>query len=135
MKDLHKNVEILKQIPALEYVTNIRSRDYRHILADGVPIYNVTNRAEFYSTLGCTLENSGGNPDEYIWNRYSGNDSPISKQCLQIQIFIFLCIASGSFQRKYSNLKKKLLGSCLSQTMDNHDDHCLNCPLHPRDAY
>ena len=135
MKTLPNQTELLKLIPALEYVTNIHSRDYRHILADGVSIYNVMDRAEFYSALGCTLENSGGNPDEYIWGRYNFIESTMSRQCLQIQIFVFLCSTVASFKKKYASLRKMLIGCCQSEKIDYRDDHCLQCPLHLMAAY
>ena len=130
-------MRLLTQIPVLEYVTDVRSNDYRRVLSDGVAVFHVTNEAEFNSALGFSLDKNEGNwvaPDEYIWSRYRSKSAPMSVQCLQIQLFMFLCIKSDSFHKKYSRLQKKLIGSCLSDRIDNDDDHCFICALHPNYA-
>jgi len=52
MNDSNSHFACSKELPALQYVTNIHSKNFRHILADGVPIYDVPNEVELYSALG-----------------------------------------------------------------------------------
>ncbi len=133
MNDSNSHFACSKELPALQYVTNIHSKNFRHILADGVPIYDVPNEVELYSALGYTkqINAEGVLPEEYVWRMYTADNAKHSKLCLQVKLFSYLYNKSDSFKSKYGNLYREVVGGCLSDKIDNHEDQCIECPLHP----
>lgn len=94
--------------------------------------HHINNMAEFYAALGYKADGSGGLlPEEFIWNRYIRDGALKSAKCLQIQIANFLYTHSASFKKLNGSAYEKMIGRCQFTGIDDNDDHCLGCPMHP----
>lgn len=100
-------------------------------IGDG-SFHHINNLQEFYAALGVNDNGIGGLlPEEFIWNRYTRDGAPKSALCLQIQIANYLYTHSARFKALYGCAHEKMMGTCQSEQIDDHDGHCLKCPMHP----
>ncbi|MCK9387919.1 MAG: hypothetical protein M0Q22_05920 [Sulfuritalea sp.] len=127
----------LAAIPTFKYnLSDIRKSHYGCILADGEVYHRVGNANDFFTALGYTekIRKSGLLLDEFLWERYNRNGAAKSEQCLQVQIAAYLHKHSANFRNAFGSAYQEMIGKCISDAIDNGDDHCLNCPRHPQFA-
>lgn len=95
-------------------------------------IHRINNIQEFYADLGYKADGAGGLlPEEFIWNRYIRDGASKSVRCMQSLIANYLYTHSASFKRLYGCAYEKMIGKCQSKDIDDSDDHCHGCPMHP----
>jgi len=128
----------LAPIPAFKYkLADGRQSHYGCILLEDQVFHCISDGDAFFAALGYTGEfrKSGLLLDEFLWERYQRQGAPKSAQCLQAQIAAYLHRHSAKFQKTFGRAYDETIGKCLSDRIDNGDDHCLQCPRHPQFAY
>lgn len=94
--------------------------------------HRIDNIKEFYAALGYKADRAGSLlPEEFIWDRYVRDGASKSDRCMRTQIANYLYAHSASFKRLYGCAYEKMIGQCQSKDIDDSDDHCLGCPMHP----
>lgn len=123
--------------PIPEFGYNLSSPSLPHYgcIFSGDDVYHqVSNFAEFYEALGYNPEMAKTPllPDEFIWERYVRDGAVKSAKCLRVQIAVYLHKHSAKFNAKFGRAYDEMIGMCMTGDTDDGDDHCLNCPKHPR---
>jgi len=125
-------------IPRFEYnLSDARKSHYGCITAGAQVFHRVSNVDEFFAALGYggEIRKKGLLHDEFLWNRYRRDGAPKSAQCLQVKIAAYLHKHSEKFKTEFGPAYDKMTGKCISDHIDNRDDDCVDCPLHPRFLY
>ena len=93
----------------------------------------IGNMADFYAVLGYgeDAKNKGFVGEEFIWERYTRDAAPMSRQCLQSQISVYLNTCCAEFTTVYGGAYEASIGQCALDVIDAGDAHCANCPMHP----
>lgn len=125
----------LRKIPKFDYhLSSPQHRNYGCIVAGDVVFHRVTNFDEFYRALGYDedMRAEGMLPDEFIWEKYTRDNAPKARQCLQPKIIGYLYNRSERFKEEYgSEYANLVVGKCTSAKIDD-SLLCLNCIMHPR---
>lgn len=108
--------------------------DLGRIVVGAETFHRIGNPKEFYAALGFTPDLAKRNwlPEEFVWDRYSRQGASKSQHCLQAQIVAYLYGKSTEFRERYGHAHDQMIGKCNSDCMDDSDEHCFKCSMHPR---
>ena len=122
-----------RPIPRFKFIAPRAVRGGLGIIAIGDTVFHsISNIAAFYAALGFNPGvNDGLPPEEFIWERYTRDGASKSPSCMQVQIATYLHTHSAEFVKLYGRAYDAVIGKCDSAEIDDADEHCLNCPMHP----
>lgn len=127
-------------VPILKFDFNLSRRNMAHygcIFSGDNVLHRVIDFNEFYEALGYSEQTrkAGLTHDVFLWERYRRDGAVKSAQCLQASIAAYLHKHSATFREKYGRAYDELTGKCVADYIDNDDEHCVDCPKHPRFKY
>ena len=119
------------------HLASSRHADFGWIVADRNRYHKIGDVTAFYRALGYRdgLREADESPGEFLWRRYTCERPQFSLECLQVQIRNYLYGESGKFRQDHGQLFNLHIGKCVSDAIDGHDNHCVQCSMHPRFSY
>ena len=124
----------LRQIPLFQYdPPKVGRSTYGAITVARYIFHQIEDMDAFYAAMGYNeaAKTSGLGGDEFIWDRYTRDGAKFSKHCLQVQFAAYLHKYSTKFKVLYGQTYAAMVGKCTSSDIDDNDQHCANCPMHP----
>jgi hypothetical protein len=105
----------LRQLPILHFVLSTRRHpDYGFITIGGRRYFKIENIEDFLSALGYTkaINQTGTDPDSYVWDTFTCSSASKSAGCLQTQIATYLFAHSETFRREFGRTYFSATESC-----------------------
>jgi hypothetical protein len=115
----------------------VHTKHSGRILLDDKVFHKIEDTAQFYEILGhkpsVRLKDSYFPlfAEEFMWDRYRSDGAKMSKQCLNLQIAVYLDSYSERFKEFFATSYVAMIGNCSLECVGSGDQHCTKCPMHP----